>query len=193
MSLGKTSDKSKQKLEEATETYKPLCEYLQKLYGDKKVEKVIVSDRAVSAPAILSTAAYGWSANMERIMKAQALNDPSRSAHMLARRTLEINYRHPIVQELHARVTADVEDAGIKDLSRLLYDAAALNSGFAVDDSKDFGDRVYRVIAAGLNLKGEVSAADDADDVEVEEKEEPVADAPEEAEEVTEKPKHEEL
>jgi len=196
VSLGKNSDKSKQKLDDAVETLKPLCEYLQKLYGSQKVEKVIVSDRAVSSPAILSTAQYGWSANMERIMKAQALNDAGKSSHMLAKRTLELNYRHPIVQELHARVAADAEDASVKDLARLLYDAAALNSGFAVDDSKDFGDRVYRVIASGLSLKPDATVSEDAEDVE--EEEEPAEEeeaAPEEAEEVAEAatPKHDEL
>jgi len=136
---------------------------------------------------------------MERIMKAQALNDQGRSSHMLAKRTLELNYRHPIVQELHARVQADSEDVTVRDLSRLLYDAAALNSGFAVDDSKDFGDRVYRVIASGLNLKADATVAEDVEEAEEEEAEPAEAQeaAPEEAEEVAEaeapKPKHDEL
>jgi heat shock protein beta len=168
VSLGKSSDKAKQKLDEAVESLKPLCEYLQKLYGTSKVEKVVVTDRVVSSPAILSTAQYGWSANMERIMKAQALNDASKSSHMLAKRTLELNYRHPIIQELQTRVAADADDVHVKDLARLLYDAAALNSGFAVDDSKDFGDRVYRVLAQGLNVKGDVKVDDEPEEAEEE-------------------------
>jgi len=191
VSLGKSSDKAKQKLDEAVESFKPLCEYLQKLYGTSKVEKVVVTDRVVSSPAILSTAQYGWSANMERIMKAQALNDASKSSHMLAKRTLELNYRHPIVQELQTRVAADADDVHVKDLARLLYDAAALNSGFAVDDSKDFGDRVYRVLAQGLNVKGDVKVEDEPEEAE----EEPAEESADEAEEADDaaKPKHDEL
>lgn len=193
ISLGKSSDKAKQKLDEAQDSFKPLCEFLQNLYGSSKVEKVTVSDRAVSSPAILSTAQYGWSANMERIMRAQALNDASRSSHMIAKRTLELNFKHPIVKELKARVAADADDDKIKDLARLLYDAAALNSGFAVDDSKDFGDRVYRVIASGMGLSPDAKADDADDDAEEAPEAEEAEDAAEEAEEVAEKPAHDEL
>jgi len=193
VSLGKSSDKAKQQLDSAQDSFKPLCEFLQNLYGSAKVEKVTVSDRAVSAPAILATAQYGWSANMERIMRAQALNDASKSSHMLAKRTLELNYRHPIVKELKARVEADVDDDKIKDLARLLYDAAALNSGFAVDDSKDFGDRVYRVIASGLNLPADAKVEEDAEEEEEAEPEEEEEAVAEEAEEVADKPAHDEL
>jgi len=124
-------------------------------------------------------------------MKAQALNDASKSSHMLAKRTLELNYRHPIVQELQTRVAADADDVHVKDLARLLYDAAALNSGFAVDDSKDFGDRVYRVLAQGLNVKGDVKVEDEPEEAE----EEPAEESADEAEEADDaaKPKHDEL
>jgi len=190
VSLGKSSDKAKQRLDEAQESFKPLCEFLSNLYGSAKVEKVTVSDRVVSSPAILATAQYGWSANMERIMRAQALNDPSKSSHMLAKRTLELNYRHPIVQELKARVDANADDVHVKDLARLLYDAAALNSGFAVDDSKDFGDRVYRVIAAGLSVAPDAKVQVEDDDEEVPEEAEATEEA---AEEEPAQPAHDEL
>jgi len=196
VSLGKSSDKAKEALEAAQEELKPLCEFLQKLYGSSKVEKVTVSDRVVSSPAILSTAQYGWSANMERIMRSQALNDASKSSHMFAKRTLELNSRHPIVKELAARAAADADDEKVKDLARLLYDAAALNSGFAVDDNKDFGDRVYRVLASSLNVDATAPAAEEeAEEEEKEEEEKEEEEATPAAEEPAahEKPKHDEL
>jgi len=138
--------------------YQTLIDYLKKVFGDK-VEKVTVSSRLASSPAVLVTSQYGYSANMERIMKSQAFADPTRAQFLVARKTLEINPRHPIIAELKARVGEDAEAAATganaeetKDVAKLLYDTALLNSGFSMEDPKDFSARIYRLLKSGLNL-----------------------------------------
>ena len=164
LSFGKDDEKIKARLERLNEEFKDLCKYLEVVYGSSKVEKVVVSARLHDTPAILVTSQYGWSANMERIMKAQALGDNSRQNAMIAKRTLEINPRHPIIEELKHRVASRGDnESQLKDLANLLYDAAAMNSGFTVDDAKIFGDRIHRVIANSLNVGG-VSIKDEEEE-----------------------------
>ena len=88
-------------------------------------------------------------------MKSQAFSDPTRAQFLLARKTMEINPRHPIIVELNTRAAADpeAESEDTKDLARLLYDTALLNSGFAIDDAKEFAGRMYRLMRAGLKLE----------------------------------------
>ncbi len=132
--------------------FEPLTKYLKGVYGDK-VEKVTVSSRLAGSPCVLVTSQYGNSANMERIMRAQAFADPSRASVMASKKTLEINPRHPIITELKARAAAGTADAQTADIASLLYDTALLNSGFAMDDSRDFATRMYRLMKSGLALE----------------------------------------
>jgi HSP90 family molecular chaperone len=187
LQIGKNSDKSKARQEEQQETFKPLCDYLQAVYGSSKVEKVIVSSRVSQSPAVLVTGQFGWSANMERIMKAQALGEGSKNSFMIAKRTLEINPRHPIIKQMNERVAAksDADTQKLKDLAALLYDAAALNSGFSVDDTKEFGNRVYRVLASGLDVSADAPLEEEVEEEESEE-ESSSSDDEEEAQEVDE-------
>ncbi|KAL0819490.1 hypothetical protein ABMA28_007590, partial [Loxostege sticticalis] len=97
---------------------------------DNKVEKVVVSNRLVESPCCIVTAQYGWSANMERIMKAQALRDTSTMGYMAAKKHLEINPDHSIVETLRQKAEADKNDKAVKDLIILLYETALLSSGF---------------------------------------------------------------
>ncbi len=106
--FGDEAKVDKKREEVYADSFKPLVEYLKETYGSK-VEKVAISSRLASTPCILTTSQYGYSANMERIMKSQAFADPSRAQHLLSKKTMEINPRHPIIVELLARVNENKE------------------------------------------------------------------------------------
>jgi len=140
--------------EESAKDYAALCETMKEVLGSK-VESVRVGDRIVDSPCVLVTGEYGWSANMERIMRAQALRDDTMNAYMISKKTLEINATHPIVRDLKRRVDANKNDASVKDLTLLMYDAALLSSGFSMDDPHLFTARLYRMMKAGMAIDGE--------------------------------------
>lgn len=124
------------------------------ILGDK-VEKVVLSDRLVHSPFVLVTGEYGWTANMERIMKAQALRDSTMGMYMSSRKTLEYNPDNTIVLELHRRNELDKRDKNTKDLIILLYETALLSSGFLLEDPGTFANRIHRMVKLGLSIVDE--------------------------------------
>lgn len=148
------SEEEKKKFEEEKASYEGLCKHMKEVLGES-VEKVVVSNRIVDSPCILVTGEHGWSANMERIMKAQALKDNSMSSYMVSKKTMELNVNNSIVKELKNRVAADAKDKTIKDLIYLLYDTSILNSGFSLEKPKEFSERIHKLIKLGLSLDDE--------------------------------------
>jgi len=155
-------DDEKAKFEEATAKCEGLCKLMKEVLDDK-VEKVVVSNRLADSPCCLVTGEYGWSANMERIMKAQALRDSTQSAYMTSKKTLEINPTNSIINALREKADADQSDKTVRDLVWLLYDTSLLTSGFSLDEPATFSSRIHRLVKLGLSLDDDDDDAD-ADD-----------------------------
>lgn len=147
------SDDDKKALEEASEKLKPLTNYMKKILGEK-VEKVVVSNRLTDSPAIVVASKFGWSANMERIMRSQAMGDNKAAEYMKGKRIMEINPSHPIITTLQEAVELESREAGAK--IQLLFEAASLTGGFAVDSPKDFADRIYALMGGSQVVEAEV-------------------------------------
>merc|ERR1712240_599974 len=144
-------EEEKKKREADKEKFEPLCKVMKDIL-DKKVEKVVVSSRLVSSPCCIVTSQYGWTANMERIMKAQALRDTSTMGYMAAKKHLEINPDHSIVENLRQRAEADKNDKSVKDLVLLLFETSLLSSGFTLEDPAVHARRIHRMIKLGLGI-----------------------------------------
>merc|ERR1712083_1069279 len=175
------SDSFKDKQEE----FKPLLDWLKKTL-DEKVDKVKVSNRLTTTPVVLVSSQYGWSGNMERVMKAQALRDSSKIKYQAPKKTFEINPRHPIITALKAKVEADEDDASLKDISTLLYDTALLQNGFLMEEPQEFSAIINRVVSMGLDVDPSAEIAErvaETPEDEDEEEEEEEAKDEEEAEE----------
>merc|ERR1711862_936690 len=150
LKLEEDEDEKKQ-FEEAKAKAEGLCKLMKEVLDDK-VEKVVVSNRLADSPCVLVTGEYGWSANMERIMKAQALRDASQSAYMSSKKTMEINPQNSIIVALREKAEADQSDKTVKDLIWLLYDTSLLTSGFSLDEPSTFAHRIHRLVKLGLSI-----------------------------------------
>merc|ERR1712187_961044 len=135
------------------EKFDKLTTFLKDTYG-KTVEKIAISNRLQNTPCVLVTSQYGYSANMERIMKSQAFSDAKKSSYLFSKKTMEINPRHPLIIELNKRVKDKKEvPEDVKDMAMVLLDTALLNSGFHMEDSGDFSARMYRVMKSAFGLE----------------------------------------
>ena len=150
LKLSETEDEVKA-FEEAKAQTEGLCKLIKEVL-EEKVEKVVVSSRLESAPTCLVTGEFGWSSNMERIMKAQALRDSSSSAYMMSKKTMEVNPHNPIIKSLRDKVAADQGDKTVKDVIWMLYDTSLLTSGFSLDEPVTFANRIHRLIKLGLSI-----------------------------------------
>merc|ERR1712070_1323691 len=178
-------DEEKAKEKAVKEEFKDLTKWWKTMLGSEEVEAVKVSNRLSTSPCIVVTSKYGWSANMERIMKAQALSDDSRSNYMKGRKTLEINPRHPIIKELKEKQAENEDSETTKLIATLLYETALLESGFMVDDTKGFATRMSTMIKSSLDIDpdAEVEEEEEEEEEEVAEEEEEEESEEEEVEE----------
>ena len=159
LDLDDTEEEKKQKEEEKSR-FEPLCKLMKDVLGDK-VEKVVVSHRISESPCVLVTSEHGWTANMERIMKAQALRDNSMTSYMVSKKTMEINPTNDIVKELRNKAEVDQSDKTVKDLIWLMFETSLLTSGFNLEDSSQFATRIHRMIKIGLSIDEVEGDADD--------------------------------
>merc|ERR1711937_54922 len=163
-------DLEEKKLKKIGEMYKSVTDWFKETLGSK-IEKAVVSNRLLETPAILVSSQYGWSTNMERIMKAQTMGNNDRGSAMVAQKTLEINPGHPVIKEIKARVEKDNSDAVAKDMANTMYDVALIQSGLTPADPHNFATRLESLMRLGLGV-GKDEAIEDPE-VEIEPDPEP--------------------
>jgi len=165
------SEKAKENFEFTKKQYEALTDWLKDVALKDKIEKAVISERLTTSPCALVASTYGWSGNMERIMKAQAYaksDDPSKNYYGTQKKTLEINPRHPLLKALKKKVEDNKEDQTAKDLAVVMYETAVLRSGYSLMDTAGFAGRVERMMRLGLNVPLDEKVEEHPDDVESE-------------------------
>ncbi|XVE85676.1 hypothetical protein DITRI_Ditri17bG0109900 [Diplodiscus trichospermus] len=159
-------DEDEVKERETKQEYNLLCDWIKQQLGDK-VAKVQISKRLSSSPCVLVSGKFGWSANMERLMKAQALGDTASLEFMRGRRILEINPDHPIIKDLNAACKNAPDSSDAKRAVDLLYDTALISSGFSPDSPAELGNKIYEMMAMALGGRWGRSEEDEVEASEV--------------------------
>merc|ERR1712216_618280 len=181
MKFGDADEGEKKQFKKTKEHFKPFTKWwkdaLLTSYPDS-IENVKISNRLSTTPCVVVTSKYGWSANMERIMRAQALSDDSRAQYMKGKKTLEINYKHPLVSALNEKYEADGEDETSKNLAVVMFETALIESGFVIDDSKSMASRVFDLLKDKMGVEKDAPLLDE---MEFPDEEEEVAEAEESA------------
>ncbi|XP_022873744.1 heat shock protein 90-6, mitochondrial-like isoform X2 [Olea europaea var. sylvestris] len=150
-------DKNEEKEKEIKQEFGQTCEWIKKRLGDK-VASVQISNRLSTSPCVLASGKFGWSANMERLMKAQTVGDTSSLEFMRSRRVFEINPDHPIIQTLNAACKSSPNDEEALRSVDLLYDAALVSSGFTPESPAQLGGKIYEMMGMALSGRWGTSA-----------------------------------
>merc|ERR1712134_69836 len=142
-----------------------------------KIEKVEISKRLTESPVVVVTSQFGYSAQQEKIMKAQAFQNKDQISMMSGRKTLEVNPNHPVVVDLLAKIKDDKENAAALDTAQVLFQTALIESGYKIADPSALVSRVYRLMSKELGVDPdapikEVEVPEEEEEAEEEDKEE---------------------
>merc|ERR1712232_1455216 len=173
------TEEEKKRFSEIKDMYKPLTDWWKEMLTDLteegamkdagvKIEKVELSKRLTDSPVVVVTSQFGYSAQQERVMKAQAFQNKDQISTMSGRKTLEINPNHPVVADLLSKIKADKEDKAAKDTAHVLFQTALIESGYEIADPSALVNRVYRLMSKELGVDPDAPLAE----VEVPEEEE---------------------
>merc|ERR1712066_1206137 len=157
------TEEEKKKFSKLKDYYKPLTDWWKEKLtaftesgamkdAGVKVEGVAVSKRLVESPVVVVTSQFGYSAQQERIMKAQAFQNKEQISMMAGRKTLEVNPNHPVVIDLLSKIKADKEDKAAKDTAQVLFQTALIESGYEIADPSALVNRVYRLMSKELGV-----------------------------------------
>ena len=155
LKFGDDTEAAKARLKKVKEEFKDFTKWWKEILPSEEVEAVKISNRLVTTPCSVVTSKYGWSANMERIMKAQALSDDGRMAYMRGRKTLEINPGHPIIKALKEKSEDDADDEDTKRTALIMYETALLESGFMFEEPKGFAGRLFDMVRRDLGVEAD--------------------------------------
>ncbi|GFZ05252.1 similar to HEAT SHOCK PROTEIN 89.1 [Actinidia rufa] len=145
-------DKNEEKEKEMKQEFGQTCDWIKRRLGDK-VASVQISNRLSTSPCVLVSGRFGWSANMERLMKAQTVGDTSSLEFMRGRRVFEINPQHPIIKTLNAASKSSPNDEEALRAIDLLYDTALISSGFTPENPSQLGGKIYEMMGMALSNK----------------------------------------
>ncbi|XP_008800616.2 heat shock protein 90-6, mitochondrial [Phoenix dactylifera] len=145
-------DKNEEKDKEIKQEFAQTCDWIKKRLGDK-VARVDISSRLRSSPCVLVSGKFGWSANMERLMRSQTLGDVSSLEFMRSRRVFEINPEHPIINDLNVACRTCPDDPEALRAIDLLFDTALISSGFTPDNPTELGGKIYEMMGTALSGK----------------------------------------
>jgi len=195
------TEEEKKRFSKVKDMYKPLTDWWKDTlteFTEKgamkdagvKIEKVEVSKRLTESPVVVVTSQFGYSAQQERVMKAQAFQNKDQMSMMSGRKTLEINPNHPVVVDLLNKVKTDKEHAAAKDTAHVLFQTALIESGYDIADPSALVNRVYRLMSRELGVdpdaplqEVEVPEEEEAEEAEEEEKDDDKEDGEDKEEE----------
>jgi len=152
------TEEEKKRFSKLKDMYKPLTDWWKETLTDLtekgsmkqagvKVEKVELSKRLTDSPVVVMTSQFGYSAQQEKVMKAQAFQNKEQLGTMAGRKTLEVNPNHPVIVDLLSKVKADKENAAALDTAQVLFQTALLESGFEISDPSALVNRVYKLMS----------------------------------------------